>query len=83
MTTAPTSDHSQLWTEPVGGDAAVSATMVYDDTNSDDEVLLPSCVGLRGVVVSQRSTTGLGGAGPFINYTYFDARDLRSGDTRR
>lgn len=65
------SDHSQLWTEPVDGDAA-SATMVYDDTNSDDEVLLPISWSSSGVVVSQRSTTGLGGAGPFINYTYFE-----------
>lgn len=66
-----TSDHSQLWSEPVGG-TALSATMVYDDTNSTDSVLLPVAWGPGGVVVSQRSTTGLGGAGPFINYTYFE-----------
>jgi hypothetical protein len=35
-----TSDHSQLWTEPVGGTAA-SATMVYDDTSTDGSGVLP------------------------------------------
>lgn len=67
-----TSDRSQLWTEPVGGNAA-SATMVYDDTSSDDLVLLPISWGPTGVLISQRSTTGLGGAGPFINDTDFEA----------
>jgi hypothetical protein len=66
------SDRSQLWTDPVGGTAA-SATMVYDDTNSDNEVLLPIAWSSSGVLVSQRSTTGLGGAGPFINDTDFEA----------
>ena len=67
-----TSDHSQLWTEPVGGTAA-EATMVYDDTNGDDQVVQPRWWGSAGILVSNLSTTGLGGAGPFLSYTDFDA----------
>ena len=69
-----TADHSQLWTEPVGGTAA-SATLVYDDpnnTDNDGEVLLPFAWTSAGISVSERPK-GLGGAGPFLNYTAFNA----------
>ena len=67
-----TTDHSQLWSEPVGGTAA-SATMVYDDVSSAGFVLLPVAWSSTAVWVSQRPTTGLGGAGPFLDYSHFDA----------
>ena len=69
-----TADHSQLWTEPVGGTAA-SATLVYDDANdttNGGQVLLPYAWNSAGVSVSQRPK-GLGGAGPFLSYTAFQA----------
>ncbi len=69
-----TADHSQLWTEPVGGTAA-SATLVYDDPNNTDnggEVLLPFAWTSTGISVSERPK-GLGGAGPFLDYTAFNA----------
>ena len=69
-----TADHSQLWIEPVGGTSA-SATLVYDDANdttNGGQVLLPYAWNSAGVSVSQRPK-GLGGAGPFLNYTAFQA----------
>ena len=69
-----TADHSQLWTEPVGGTAA-SATLVYNDANdtvNGGQVLLPFAWNSAGIAVSQRPK-GLGGAGPFLNYTAFQA----------
>jgi hypothetical protein len=69
-----TTDHSQLWTEPLGGTAA-SATVVYDDANNSEnggEVLLPFAWSNTGISVSERPK-GLGGAGPFLNYTGFNA----------
>jgi hypothetical protein len=68
-----TTDHSQLWTEPLGGTAA-SATMVYDDANNIDnggEVLMPFAWSNTGISVSERPK-GLGGAGPFLNYFGFN-----------
>src|SRR4029077_6203889 len=68
-----TSAHSQLWTEPLGGTAA-SATMVYDDANNVDnggEVLMPFAWSNTGISVSERPK-GLGGAGPFLNYSGFN-----------
>ena len=69
-----TTSHSQLWTEPVGGTAA-SATMVYDDANNTDNggvVLMPFAWTTTGISVSERPK-GLGGAGPFLNYSRFNA----------
>jgi hypothetical protein len=66
---APT-DHSQLWTEPMGGTAA-SATMVYDDANNSDnggEVLMPFAWSTTGISVSEMCK-GLGGVGPFLEWT--------------
>lgn len=65
-------DHSQLWNEPIGGTAA-TATMVYDDVSSAGFVLLPFAWSSTAVWVSQRPTIGLGGAGPFLDYSHFDA----------
>ena len=68
-----TADHSQLWTEPLGGTAA-SATMVYDDANNVDnggEVLMPFAWSNTGISVSERPK-GLGGAGPFLSYFGFN-----------
>jgi hypothetical protein len=65
-----TTDHSQLWTEPVGGTAA-SATMVYDDANNSDnggEVLMPFAWSTTGISVSEMCK-GLGGVGPFLQFT--------------
>jgi hypothetical protein len=67
-----TSDHSQLWTEPVGSTTA-AATMVYDDRSTDQSVVMPVGWTSAGVLVSNRPTEGLGGAGPFLDYTDFDA----------
>jgi hypothetical protein len=67
-----TSDHSQLWTEPVGSTTA-AATMVYDDRSTDQSVVMPVGWTSAGVLVSNRPTEGLGGAGPFLDYTYIDA----------
>jgi hypothetical protein len=61
-----TTDDSQLWTEPVGGTAA-SATMVYDNRQPDG-VLLPFAWSNTSVWVSDMPTSGLGGAGPFLDY---------------
>lgn len=69
-----TSDHSQLWTEPLGGTAA-SATMVFDDANNSDnggEVLMPFGWSTSGISVSEMPK-GLGGAGPFLTYVGFNA----------
>jgi hypothetical protein len=69
-----TTDHSQLWTEPMGGTAA-SATLLYDDPNNSDnggEVLLPFGWNTIGIGVSE-TPEGLGGAGPFLNYKTFNA----------
>ncbi len=69
-----TADHSQLWTEPVGGTAA-SATLVYNDANdttNGGQVLLPFAWNSAGISVSQQPK-GLGGAGPFSNYAAFQA----------
>ena len=69
-----TADHSQLWTEPVGGTTS-SANLVYDDPNNTDnggEVLLPFAWTSTGISVSERPK-GLGGAGPFLDYTAFNA----------
>jgi hypothetical protein len=68
-----TTDHSQLWTEPLGGTAA-SAIMVYDDANNVDnggEVLMPFAWSNTGISVSERPK-GLGGAGPFLSYFGFN-----------
>ena len=68
------SDHSQLWTEPVGGTAA-SATLVYNDANdttNGGQVLLPFAWNSAGIAVSQQPK-GLGGAGPFSDYAAFQA----------
>ena len=65
-----TTDHSQLWTEPAGGNA-VSATMVYDDANNSDnggEVLMPFAWSTTGISVSEMCK-GLGGVGPFLEWT--------------
>jgi hypothetical protein len=65
-----TSDHSQLWTEPVGG-TAEGATMVYDDANNSDnggEVLMPFAWSTTGISVSEMCE-GLGGVGPFLAFT--------------
>ena len=67
-----TSDRSQLWSEPLGGTTA-AATMVYNDANNDDQILLPFAWSSTDVWVSQLSTSGLGGAGPFLDYSHFDA----------
>lgn len=67
-----TTDHSQLWTEPIGGTVA-SATMVYDDVSTAGYVLLPFAWSSTAVWVSQQPTTGLGGAGPFLDYSHFAA----------
>jgi hypothetical protein len=67
-------DDSQLWTEPVGGTAA-SATLVYNDANNTDnggEVLMPFGWSSAGISVSERPK-GLGGAGPFLDYSRFNA----------
>jgi hypothetical protein len=61
-----TSDDSQLWTEPVGGTAA-SATMVYENRQSDG-VLLPFAWSNTSLWVSDMPTMGFGGAGPFLDY---------------
>lgn len=69
-----TADHSQLWTEPVGGTAA-SATLVYNDANdtiNGGQVLLPFAWNSAGISVSQQPK-GLGGAGPFGTYAAFQA----------
>jgi hypothetical protein len=66
-----TSDHSQLWTEPVGGTAA-SATMVYDYKTAGS-VLLPFAWSASAIWVSDIPTAGLGGAGPFLDYSAFNA----------
>jgi hypothetical protein len=69
-----TTDHSQLWTEPLGGTAA-SATMVFDDANNSDnggEVLMPFAWSNTGISVSEMPK-GLGGAGPFLTYVGFNA----------
>jgi hypothetical protein len=69
-----TADHSQLWTEPVGG-AAATATLVYNDANdtvNGGQVLLPFAWNSAGIGVSERPK-GLGGAGPFANYAAFNA----------
>jgi hypothetical protein len=63
-------DHSQLWSEPVGGTAA-SATMVYDEPATTGGVLLPFAWTAGSVWGSDLSTSGLGGAGPFIDYSAF------------
>jgi hypothetical protein len=63
-----TTDHSQLWTEPLGGTAA-SATMVFDDANNSDnggEVLMPFAWSNAGITVSEMCK-GLGGVGPFVD----------------
>ena len=68
-----TTDHSQLWTEPLGG-TALSATMVYDDANNSDnggEVLMPFGWSTTGISVSEMPK-GLGGAGPFLTYVGFN-----------
>jgi len=62
-----TSDHSQLWTEPVGGTAA-SATMVYD-YKAAGSVVLPFAWSTGAIWVSEVPTAGLGGAGPFLDYS--------------
>jgi len=67
-------DHSQLWTEPVGGTAA-SATLVYNDANdttNGGQVLAPFAWNSAGIAISQQPK-GLGGAGPFSNYAAFQA----------
>jgi hypothetical protein len=67
-------DHSQLWTEPVGGTAA-SATLVYNDANdttNGGQVLAPFAWNGAGIAISQQPK-GLGGAGPFSNYAAFQA----------
>lgn len=66
-----TSDQSQLWTEPVGGTAA-SATMVYD-YKAAGSVLLPFAWSASTIWVSDIPTSGLGGAGPFLDYSSFNA----------
>jgi hypothetical protein len=66
-----TIDHSQLWTEPVGGTAA-SATMVYD-YKAAGSVLLPFAWSTSAIWVSNIPTSGLGGAGPFIDYSSINA----------
>ena len=69
-----TSDHSQLWTEPVGGTAA-SATLVYNDANdttNGGQVLLPFAWNSAGISVSQQPK-GLGGAAPFGSFAEFGA----------
>ncbi|MGA7987751.1 MAG: hypothetical protein WCB51_05065 [Candidatus Dormiibacterota bacterium] len=66
-----TADHSQLWSEAVGG-AAASATMVYDEPASTGGVLLPFAWTAGSVWGSDLSTSGLGGAGPFLDYSAFD-----------
>ena len=68
-----TTDHSQLWTEPLGGTAA-SATMVFDDANNSEnggEVLMPFGWSNTGISVSEMPK-GLGGAGPFLTYVGFN-----------
>ena len=67
-------DHSQLWTEPVGGTAA-SATLVYNDANdttNGGQVLAPFAWNGAGIAISQQPK-GLGGAGPFSDYAAFQA----------
>jgi hypothetical protein len=67
-------DHSQLWTEPMGGTAA-SATLVYNDANdttNGGQVLLPFAWNSAGIAVSEQPK-GLGGAGPFSDYAAFQA----------
>lgn len=65
-------DHSQLWTEPVGCSAA-SAAEVYDYVGgSTDDTLMPFAWTAGRVWVSALNTTGLGGAGPFIDYSAFN-----------
>jgi hypothetical protein len=65
-------DYSQLWTEPVGCSAA-SAAKVYDyDSGSGDNTLMPFAWTAGRVWVSALNTTGLGGAGPFIDYSAFN-----------
>jgi hypothetical protein len=69
-----TADHSQLWTEPVGGTAA-SATLVYNDANdttNGGQVLLPFAWNSAGISVSQQPK-GLGGAAPFGSFAEFGA----------
>jgi hypothetical protein len=66
-----TSDRSQLWTEPVGGTAA-SATLVYD-YKAAGGVLLPFAWSASTIWVSDIPTSGLGGAGPFLDYSGFNA----------
>jgi hypothetical protein len=66
-----TSDRSQLWTEPVGGTAA-SATMVYD-YKAAGSVLRPFAWSASAIWVSDIPTSGLGGAGPFLDYSGFGA----------
>ena len=66
-----TTDHSQLWSEPVGGTAA-SATMLYDEPAGTGGVLLPFAWTSGKVWGSDLSTSGLGGAGPFLAYSAFD-----------
>jgi hypothetical protein len=66
-----TRDHSQLWSEPEGGTSA-SATMVYDETGSAGGVLLPFAWTSGGVWGSDLNTSGLGGAGPFLDYSAFN-----------
>jgi hypothetical protein len=66
-----TRDHSQLWSEPEGGTAA-SATMVYDETGSAGGVLLPFAWTSGGIWGSDLNTSGLGGAGPFLDYSAFN-----------
>jgi hypothetical protein len=66
-----TSDHSQLWTEPLGGTAA-SATMVYEYKTAGS-VLLPFAWSHTAIWVSDIPTSGLGGAGPFLDYSSINA----------
>jgi hypothetical protein len=65
-----TRDHSQLWSEAVGGTAA-SATMVYDEPTTESGVLLPFAWTNENVWGSDLTTSGLGGAGPFLDYSAF------------
>jgi hypothetical protein len=65
-------DHSELWTEPVGGSVA-SAVKAYDYFDGIyDTTLLPFAWTAAGAWVSATNTTGLGGAGPFISYRGID-----------
>ncbi len=65
-----TRDHSQLWSEAVGGTAA-SATMVYDEPATMSGELLPFAWTSGDVWGSDLTTSGLGGAGPFLDYSAF------------